>query len=117
LTLVCRIVHMLSNNISSNSIVAITFTRKAANEMRDRIERVSKSLNIQTTLGLTICTFHQFCLKVLRLHSHLLTSDLKQFEVYTRRKQEDVLLRCFTEWNNQSNSQSQTSQGSQDQQP
>ncbi len=58
--LTCRIAHLIENGIPDYHILAITFTNKAAKEMRDRVE---------TIIGATrsfIGTFHSFGLKVIR---------------------------------------------------
>lgn len=47
--------------ISPNSILCVTFTNKAAKEMRERVERL-----INQPVGEYICTYHSFCLKFLR---------------------------------------------------
>ena len=64
-----RIAHMiLNNNISAMAIIALTFTNKAAQEMKERI---------QTSLGEHyqlpfIGTFHSYCLYLLRRHKEFL---------------------------------------------
>ena len=56
----------LSNieKVSCNAIIAVTFTNKAANEMRSRIE----SLTSLPVRGMWIGTFHGLCTRFLRLH-------------------------------------------------
>ena len=49
--------------IKSNRIAAVTFTNKAAREMK---ERVSKLLRGNSAEGLTVSTFHQLGLKIIR---------------------------------------------------
>ncbi|MEQ9465162.1 MAG: DNA helicase Rep [Haliea sp.] len=49
--------------IQSRRIAAVTFTNKAAREMK---ERVGKLLGAQTAEGLTVSTFHQLGLKIIR---------------------------------------------------
>ena len=65
-----RVVHLISLGIPAHSIVAITFTNKAAGEMK---ERVGKALGRQLyDFGRldqrwpTVCTFHSLCLRILR---------------------------------------------------
>lgn len=57
-----RIAHMLEEGIPQSSILALTFTNKAAREMSDRI----RSLTGKRLSNLTVSTFHAFGVKVLR---------------------------------------------------
>ena len=58
-----RIAYMLASGIRPESILGLTFTNKAAREMRERLASlVNPDLASKVTLG----TFHSFCVKVLR---------------------------------------------------
>ena len=57
-----RIAHMLDKGINQSSILALTFTNKAAREMKNRI----KELTGKKLQSLTACTFHAFGVKILR---------------------------------------------------
>ena len=59
-----RIAHILQKTgISPFSILAVTFTNKAAKEMKDRVKKI---LDIETK-SMWISTFHSFCSRLLRL--------------------------------------------------
>lgn len=60
-TVIARIVNMIHHGISPANILAITFTNKAANELKDRI----KDTNIKNAEMVTACTIHHFCLTIL----------------------------------------------------
>lgn len=63
-----RIAHMLQNlNIPAESILGLTFTNKAAQEMR---ERVAKIVTHKVAKAVTLSTFHSFCMRVLRNEIH-----------------------------------------------
>ncbi|GAB2506382.1 UvrD-helicase domain-containing protein [Lysobacter humi (ex Lee et al. 2017)] len=60
-----KIAHLIaSNRMPAKRIAAITFTNKAAKEMR---ERVAKRIRGDAAEGLTICTFHALGLKFLQI--------------------------------------------------
>ena len=63
---------------SPTNIAAITFTNKAANEMRDR---VGKLLSGKDAKGMTICTFHALGMQILREDAGLLGYK-KQFSIF-----------------------------------
>lgn len=64
-----RIAYMLSSGIPPESILGMTFTNKAAREMRERLAQlVAPEVAGRVTLG----TFHSFCIRILRREiSHL----------------------------------------------
>lgn len=64
-----RIINLLINeNVPAQSIVALTFTNKAALEMKERITHFLGTQAEKTFIG----TFHSYCLNLLRSNPHLL---------------------------------------------
>ena len=67
--LTARIAWLVSQGIDPSSILAVTFTNKAAKEMR---ERVAANLSLVQAKQITLSTFHALCVRLLRKHAHLL---------------------------------------------
>ena len=86
-----RILYLILNEqVPPEKILAITFTNKAAAEMR---ERVHQKLDLGGNYPL-ISTFHSFCLRVLRKHIGLLgfTTD---FVIYDAQDQLTLVKQCM----------------------
>ncbi len=62
-TVTCRIAHMLEKRIRPEEILAVTFTNKAASEMR---ERIGGMVSKKAAKEMTVCTFHSLCVRILR---------------------------------------------------
>ena len=58
-----RIAHLIEQGIHPRSILALTFTNKAADEMSRRVERLTSSSSVW------IGTFHRFCSRLLRRYA------------------------------------------------
>ncbi len=65
-----RVAHLVSLGVPASSILAITFTNKAAGEMKERIakavDRPIRDFGRLDQRWPTICTFHSLCLRILR---------------------------------------------------
>ena len=67
--LTARIAWLVAHGVDPASILAVTFTNKAAKEMR---ERVGGMVNPEQAKQITLSTFHALCVRMLRRHAHLL---------------------------------------------
>lgn len=82
-----RIAHLLQLGIPSSEILAVTFTNKAAEEMRERV----RSLTHQNVLT---CTFHSLCARILRMSIGSLGYS-RQFTIYDEDDSEKLLKECM----------------------
>ena len=78
--------------VSPGRIAAVTFTNKAAREMKTRVESVAAFGSERLTIG----TFHAFCARILRQDGEALGLD-RNFVIYDDADQIDVIKRSMAE--------------------
>lgn len=90
--LTCRIAHLIEKGIYSSNILAITFTNKAAKEMRERVS------NIIGETKAFIGTFHSFGLKIIRENTEKFNLT-KNFSILDSDDQLSVIKKILKEKN------------------
>jgi len=86
-----RIANLIHQGMHPDHILAITFTNKAAGEMK---ERVRKMLPSGHGLSPWISTFHSFCLRLLRKHINELGYS-EEFIIYDAADQLSLVKQCM----------------------
>jgi DNA helicase-2/ATP-dependent DNA helicase PcrA len=86
-----RIAYLIESGVSPYNILAITFTNKAAQEMKGRVIDI-------TPYGrdVWVSTFHSLCVRVLRIDIHNLGYD-KNFTIYDAEDSLKVIRNCIKE--------------------
>lgn len=83
-----RIAHLVKDkNVDPWNILAITFTNKAAKEMKERIEALVGEV---ATQNMWVSTFHSMCVRILRRDIHLLGYG-KWFTIYDTSDQKSLI--------------------------
>ena len=91
-----RIEHLIrEHNIRPEKILAITFTNKAAEEMQ---ERINTEIGEPHGSSVKACTFHAFCVKVLRQHA-LKIGLSENFTIFDQELQDEILTESVRELN------------------
>ena len=93
--LVNRIAYIIDKNrVAPYNILAITFTNKAANEMKERINAILGNLSG----GMWIGTFHSICVKILRSCIDLIGYG-RDFVIYDSADSRTLMKECIKEMN------------------
>jgi DNA helicase-2/ATP-dependent DNA helicase PcrA len=86
-----RIAHMVNEGIAPQNILAVTFTNKAATEMRERVkDMVRDDLGKKVGVG----TFHAFCARTLREFAESVGYK-KNFVIYSQSEQTSLVKRIL----------------------
>ena len=82
-----RVAHLIRSGVSPKTIVAVTFTNKAAKEMRERVHRLAGS-------EVSVSTFHSLGATILRESIHLLGYP-QAFVIYAEEESGKILKACM----------------------
>ncbi len=86
--LTTRIAYLIEEKqVPKENILAITFTNKAANEMRERMEKICGDCS-----AMWICTIHSMCVKILRSNIDKIGYD-RNFTIYDETDKDKALKR------------------------
>ncbi|MGN0807069.1 MAG: ATP-dependent helicase [Candidatus Coproplasma sp.] len=91
--LTSRIAYILEKRLCTPSgILAITFTNKAANEMKERVERTIGDIS-----DMWICTIHSMCVRILRRFGSSIGVQ-PNFSIYTESERANVIKKAVKEF-------------------
>ena len=91
--LTSRIAYLVTEKgVSPRNIMAITFTNKAANEMKERLSAMVEGVD-----DMWVSTIHSMCTRILRQNIAYLGYD-KNFTIYSETDKERVLKRIFQKY-------------------
>lgn len=93
--LTMRIAHLITNGVNPFNILALTFTNKAAREMKDRIAKV---VGISDAKSIWMGTFHSVFARILRIEAHHLGFP-SNFTIYDAQDSLNVLKKVIKEMN------------------
>jgi DNA helicase-2/ATP-dependent DNA helicase PcrA len=90
-----RIAYLIEEKgVYPSNIIAITFTNKAAKEMKERVQGL-----IDNSENMWISTFHSACVRILRKNVEGLKDYKKNFVIYDAKDQESLVKECLKELN------------------
>lgn len=90
--LTSRIAYLVEEKgVYPSSILAITFTNKAAGEMKERLARM-----VDGAEKMWICTIHSMCVRILRQYAERIGYN-KNFSIYSETERANVIKRSFAE--------------------
>jgi len=92
-----RIAHLISIGVPPWRILALTFTNKAAGEMRERVfELLGGDAGDRRLRGLTVSTFHALCARLLRRYSERTDLPIRpEFTIYDTAEQSALMKRTI----------------------
>mgnify|MGYP000059551817 FL=1 len=93
--LTCRVVNLLQKGVRPYRILAITFTNKAAAEMRERVNNMSGP----AAKDVWLFTFHAFCARFLRMEIDKLPGYGGNFAIYDTADSQNLIKQILKEMN------------------
>lgn len=98
-TITHRILHLIKEGVSPENILAITFTNKAAKEMKERVEKIiheDKNLNLPTFMSQKpfVSTFHSLGVFILKENSKLIGLT-RNFSIMDRSDSSKLIKDCL----------------------
>lgn len=93
--LTCRVANLLQKGVRPYRILAITFTNKAAAEMRERVNNMSGP----ATKDVWLFTFHAFCARFLRMEIDKLPGYGGNFAIYDTADSQNLIKQILKEMN------------------
>jgi len=88
-----RIAYMMEHDVSPYNILAITFTNKATNEMKERVANMTEGAS-----DIWVSTFHSMCAKILRRDIDKMGYS-RDFTIYSESDSEKVMKQVLEELN------------------
>jgi len=93
--LTCRMANLLAHGVSPYRILAITFTNKAAREMKSRAEKMIG----EVAKNVFISTFHSFCARILRREIEVTGKYQRNFVIYDSSDSQSIIKECIRQLN------------------